>query len=51
MRRYLKFVHNVNHIPKVCIVPNMTMLGLIRFLDFSADGHPRSLQSVEGFAT
>jgi hypothetical protein len=50
MRRYPKFVHDVNNIPKVCIVPNMTILGLVRFLDISAQGRPRSRLSVEGFS-
>ena len=51
MRRYLKFIHNVNNIPKVCILPNMTMLSLIRTLYVALGGSTLMHRSAEGLTT
>lgn len=51
MSRYLKFIQNVNHIPKVCILPIMTMLGLMRTPNFTSGGSARTRRSVEGLPT
>lgn len=48
MSRYLKFIHNVKHILKVCILPNMTMLGLIPMTDVASAGATHRRRSAEG---